>query len=129
MSRPDGNVSVKRRPRWRRWLLAVGLVLLAVVACWVAGHLLARQAAAREVAEAAAELDRTDPGWRLEDIEAARAVYPDEENGARYVEAASRQLPKDWPGKRKDGSMALSLETDEGPLGLQQALTPPQLPD
>jgi hypothetical protein len=40
-----------------------------------------------------ADMDRTDPGWRLPDIEAARAVVPDAENSALRVMAASKLLP------------------------------------
>lgn len=46
-----------------------------------------------------AELDRTDPGWRLEEIEAARADLPEEENSARVVVAATGQMPKRWPSE------------------------------
>jgi hypothetical protein len=41
-----------------------------------------------------AELDRTDPGWRLPDIEAARAVVPDAENSALRVIEANKLLPE-----------------------------------
>lgn len=46
-----------------------------------------------------ADMDRTDPGWRLADIEAARAVVPDAENSALRVIAANKLLPqppKSW---------------------------------
>jgi hypothetical protein len=32
-----------------------------------------------------AEMDRAEPGWRLEDIEAAREQVPEEENSARVL--------------------------------------------
>ncbi len=41
-----------------------------------------------------AEMDRTDPGWRLPDIEAARAVVPDAKNSALRVMEASKHLPQ-----------------------------------
>ena len=44
-----------------------------------------------------AELDRTEPGWRWEDIEAARAEVPEEENSARIIVAAVEQMPQPWP--------------------------------
>lgn len=40
-----------------------------------------------------AELDQTDPGWRLEEIQAARAAVPDDRNGALVVLAAAERLP------------------------------------
>jgi hypothetical protein len=130
MSRPEANVPVKRR-RWWPWLLALGLALLSITGCLTVNHLLARWATAREVTAAVAELDRTELGWRLEDIEAARAVYPDEENGARYVEAAHALLAPSWPpqSQARGQRTPLTLETEQGPLDLTQALTPPQLPD
>ncbi len=39
-------------------------------------------------------MDRADPGWRLPDIEAARAVVPDAENSALRVMEASKHLPQ-----------------------------------
>ncbi len=44
-----------------------------------------------------ADLDRTEPGWRLEEIEAAREEVPEEENSARVIVAAAGQMPKRWP--------------------------------
>jgi hypothetical protein len=51
------------------------------------------------VQEAIAEVDRRDPGWRLEELEAKRAVVPDAENGALVVLTTTRFLPKDWENK------------------------------
>jgi hypothetical protein len=54
--------------------------------------------------EALAELDRTDPGWRIKDIEAARVPVSDAENGALCVVAAAHHLPNDWPPWEIDGA-------------------------
>jgi hypothetical protein len=43
------------------------------------------------------ELDQSEPGWRLEDIEAARREIPEERNSARFCVAASKLLPQGWP--------------------------------
>jgi hypothetical protein len=48
------------------------------------------------LSEALAELDRAAPGWRMQDLQAARAVPPEAENGARVVLAAAKLLPPDW---------------------------------
>jgi hypothetical protein len=45
---------------------------------------------------AVAELDRTDPGWRLQDLESARAAVPAECNSATVVADAMTALPKGW---------------------------------
>jgi hypothetical protein len=52
--------------------------------------------------EALAQLDRSDPGWRLEDIEDAREQIPDAENSARVVVAAAKLMPRRWPPREFD---------------------------
>jgi hypothetical protein len=42
------------------------------------------------------ELDRTDPGWRLQDVERARAAVPADSNSALVVADALEALPKGW---------------------------------
>jgi hypothetical protein len=85
---------------WKtRWLRRVAYVLLAglaSVACW---HFFRHYQVTTKLQQAEAALDRSDPGWRLADIEAARAVVPDEQNSARCVVRAVQLLPKDWPPK------------------------------
>jgi hypothetical protein len=48
-------------------------------------------------AEAIAETERLDPHWRLEDVEAGRAVVPAERNSGDVAMAAKREMPKHWP--------------------------------
>src|SRR5262249_37705759 len=43
------------------------------------------------------ELDRTDPGWRWDDIQAARPTIPEDENAGNVLLAVPRLLPKEWP--------------------------------
>jgi hypothetical protein len=87
----------KRRRRWRPWLLGLGLSLLLMLAIGAAAYLYWRQGVHRRLAEALAELDATDPGWRLADIEKARADVPEDENSARVTVAVNRLLPEKWP--------------------------------
>src|SRR5262249_1737408 len=47
--------------------------------------------------DALAETDRLDPGWRLEELEAKRALIPDEENSAIDLIKARTLLPRRWP--------------------------------
>jgi hypothetical protein len=42
------------------------------------------------------ELDRTDPGWRMQEIEMARAEVLDESNSATVVAEATTALPNVW---------------------------------
>ena len=85
------------RPWWRRWLRrALTALLLAVVGAGVYfAYRHYRTVAALE--EALAALDRDEPGWRLQQIEAARTRVPDGENSARVVIAANGLLPRGWP--------------------------------
>jgi hypothetical protein len=51
----------------------------------------------RELAEAIAEADRTDSGWRLEELQSRRGTVPDSVNAARVVEKVVSLLPPGWP--------------------------------
>jgi hypothetical protein len=53
--------------------------------------------AANKLTSAIARLDREEPGWRWDELQARRAVVPDEENAALRLEAAFRLLPGGWP--------------------------------
>lgn len=93
------------KPR-RRWLKRVGcglLVLLvpALILLTIAlpNYVWRHHVVQQRLDEALASLDRNDPGWRLEDIEAAREQIPEEANSAPVVVAAARLLPRDWPSK------------------------------
>jgi hypothetical protein len=57
---------------------------------------------AKNLQETLAEMDRTEPSWRLQDIEAARERVPEDENSARVVVAATKLLPKNWPALEFD---------------------------
>src|SRR5713226_5803442 len=67
----------------------------------------------RELRAAIAEADRLDPGWRLAELEAARAEILDEENAALQVLAArrllpaARLLPADWLAPPPGGGPSL----------------------
>jgi hypothetical protein len=43
------------------------------------------------------EIDRADPSWRFDELNARRAEIPADENMARRVETAAEALPRDWP--------------------------------
>jgi hypothetical protein len=105
----------------------VGILLLVIVGPLLAIHYFDGAAAERALAEAIAEADRLDPGWRLEDIEAARRQIPDEKNGAFVVVSAHRKLPAKWlttvdheltqpPPIRLDDEVAKELRDQLKPL-------------
>jgi hypothetical protein len=81
------------RPRWRKWLL-----LLLLAAGLLGGGYICFAISARWEWEAAAdELNRLDPRWRLEEVEADRADIPKRRNAALTVMAVKPLMPKKWP--------------------------------
>lgn len=77
--------------RWKKWVLRIGLGTVAVVAAGLLGvRFYFRWTGRAELARITAELDATDPGWRLPALTAAREAKlpPDDEN----VYALSEQI-------------------------------------
>ncbi|HEY7328121.1 MAG TPA: hypothetical protein VH592_10795 [Gemmataceae bacterium] len=88
--------TTKSRP-WISGLKFLGLGLLILAMLTALGVFWHRDKMASKLQQMMAEMDRTDTGWRLEDIEAARAEVPDEDNSARVILEAAKQMPKRWP--------------------------------
>ncbi len=86
----------RRRPTWRwlKWLARSVLILALGVAIHGAVAYYRTSGALRQMA---ADLDRKDPGWRLEEIEAARPAVPDAENGGLIVRDTLPLMPMLWP--------------------------------
>ncbi|HZY88924.1 MAG TPA: hypothetical protein VFE78_29130, partial [Gemmataceae bacterium] len=98
---PDVAIQVPQ-PRRRRWLRRVAVtLLLALIGLGVRGYYSHRKVTA-DLEAALAALNREEPGWRLKDIEAARAVVPDSENGALCVAETIKLLPQKWPSEEFD---------------------------
>jgi hypothetical protein len=97
--RPRELPVVRRRrfPRWVRWLLWPLLALLLLLGVTAAALGVRHKLAVDRLAEATAALDAAHPGWRLEDLEAARAEVPDDENSAPIMLDTVKLLPKNWP--------------------------------
>jgi hypothetical protein len=100
----------RRRLRWA--ILAVG----AVLACLIGLYAYVEYANEREIQDAIAEADRLDPGWRFEDLEAARAAVPDAENSATLVLAAHALIPAKWPTPPANQTPDLQERLDAVPL-------------
>src|SRR5262245_56107814 len=91
------GVSFGQRPWWRSkfsFALAGTAVALTVGALVVCGYRL--YAARQELADAIAETDRLDPGWRLHDLEAQRLFPPVEQNAALQVFKVMSLIPQGW---------------------------------
>jgi hypothetical protein len=80
----------KPRTAWRPWrVVRIGVsgILLAIVA-FIGVYCFREYLAERDLQDAVAEADRLDPGWRLEEMDANRAVIPAAENSEVYVTKA-----------------------------------------
>ncbi len=93
---------------FKRGLLIVGILLfIALLARWQVGRIGQRQLDAMN-----AHLDSTEPGWRLDEIEAARtqAAPPGEKNPAILIIAFHKSIPPEW------NSYLGSRDWDWGPV-------------
>jgi hypothetical protein len=133
-ARPGGRLGrLWRRARQNPALAGLGLVaaglLAGVVALALRGGPRPPDAPAPapapqedEVMKVVAELNRSDPDWRLEHLEAKRTAVPSERNSARKIEAAKRLLPADWSRQRQQYEKAFgSRPVDVPPRPDQQA--------
>ncbi|MCI0460357.1 MAG: hypothetical protein L0Z62_25675 [Gemmataceae bacterium] len=122
ITQPPQQAAAPRRSG-RRWLVLAVVLILLIGGLFAGGvDLHHRQAADSSLQEALNEADRFDPGWRLQDIQAKRAVIPDHENGALHVLRVVKQLPKGWG----ESELFMKLfQTDELPPEVQ--LTEPQI--
>ncbi|MBI3411703.1 MAG: hypothetical protein HY040_25515 [Planctomycetes bacterium] len=76
------SVAVPPKRRWRRWALRIVLAFVVIVVLAFGVRTLFTLWDDADLAEIIAQLDRDDPNWRLEDIEAQRREVPPEENSA-----------------------------------------------
>jgi hypothetical protein len=69
------------------------MIIVVGLGCWSYFWTQARN----ELNAAIAKLDREDPGWRWDALQANRAAVADEENAAPRLEAVFNHLPGGWP--------------------------------
>jgi hypothetical protein len=92
MIEPDA-IALSTNPRLRKLLwAALPSALILLVLAWL-GY---QWYWDRDFRAAIADTDRLDPGWRLMELETARAVVPDSENAALHVLAAKKAMPAGW---------------------------------
>jgi hypothetical protein len=97
------QIEVRRRRKKRRKWSLIGLVILVfagILGTYPAMNYLAR----REWEKAVAEAQREDGPWRIDDLEAKRAVVPEAENSYQIVRKALPLLPAQWPSWRYAGN-------------------------
>jgi hypothetical protein len=88
---------------FRRGWFWVPVCVIVAVALGVGFLAWLRLDAFNDLQTAIAELDASDPGWQLADIEKSRHFVPEAENGALVVNAAHDLLPKRWSDDYPDG--------------------------
>ena len=124
--------SPPRRPfGWLKRLvigLAVTSVVLAVLTTLARFCLLITHRG--RTAEVIARLDRIDPGWRSEQMEAARKVVPEGVNSATPLLSAGRMIPEDWPRTLATRPLYVPDREDDEPIRLlistiEQTYPPP----
>jgi ABC-type transport system involved in multi-copper enzyme maturation permease subunit len=72
------------------------LVVASILAAFLISLLIWSEHSSKSLREALAETDRMLPGWRLDDLEAARERVPDAKNAALRVTGAGNLLPTAW---------------------------------
>jgi hypothetical protein len=87
-----GSSGARRRKR----LLLIALIVLTVGLLAASFYFLVYWQDI-QLQRALAETDQRDPGWRLLELEANRAVVPEEQNSAVILVAANKLLPATWP--------------------------------
>jgi hypothetical protein len=96
MSEPlasPGPFPIRRRRRWPYVIAVLSLLLLVGIGLYAYLNV----ASEGELRAALAETERIDLRWRLEDVEADRAVIPEAENSGGPAMDARRLLPQNWP--------------------------------
>src|SRR5216683_6996387 len=107
-----------KKPIWKRPVLLGGLGVVLIGGLLLGWFFYAKRASDKELQDAIAEADRLDPGWRLEELEAKRAVIPAAENSAEQILAIKNMLPTPWPSRAFSDlpkSMEAVRRPDENP--------------
>ncbi len=106
-----------RRRKWPRRLLGAFFVLALLLG---GGAFYSFWSASLEMSSVLAQIDRLDPGWRLEDLEARRRSIPDAQNSALKIVAISRL---------QAGQTVWTPAMDKlfGENGISEAELPPQV--
>jgi hypothetical protein len=109
------------RSQRRMWGILVLVVVLPLVG--IAGSYGYRYYEAnRELRQVILETEQVEPRWRLEDVEADRAIIPDHDNSGLVTIEAARLLPKDFPRWYSPPSDVTQEEHDKL-LALQQSFS------
>jgi hypothetical protein len=111
---PEPAQSPPEEPRRWGWRSRVILVLLAIFVCFAglvpAGRAWKRQRAEREYAQAVADLERTEPNWDWERLNAARKRPPAGQNAAELIPQIKKRVHADWGKELREAKWQPLLE-------------------
>lgn len=104
---PSAEPSAARPPRvWLRLGVALGVLLAGLLIFGALRRQIDLGRAAEQIRRVQDDLDAADPGWRMDEILAARSDPPPGKNSADTVVAARRALGGSWPNPAFDGQFA-----------------------
>lgn len=98
---------IMARSHWRRRLILGLLLLMAMFAAVVGWSYWKSRSALRD---AMAEAERTDPHWRIDDLEAHRTPVKDDENSALVIAAAKLMIDNSLGVKQREDENSRELE-------------------
>jgi hypothetical protein len=109
---------------WKRRFALAALLGVLIAGLLLGWHFYNQSLLEKELQDAIAEADRLDPGWRLEELVAKRAVIPDLENSAIQIMALRTLVPNQWPASLEQmPKPAEQAGHDEDPLqSIEEAL-------
>ena len=81
--------SAKRR---RLRYLVIGAIVVLVLLLVVGGYAFLTLSGTYQLDAAIAEADQSDPNWRLSDLEASRANYPDADNSMLWIQETHKLI-------------------------------------
>jgi hypothetical protein len=121
--------NAKRRRAWRRmgfwFVVAIAGCLVVVGGRYGIRHF----QVTNDLKTAQAELDQREPGWRLADLEASRAVLADDDNAALCVEEVDRIMAKTRPAPRPPATAVNGRRGGTPPANGPAGADPAQLED
>jgi hypothetical protein len=81
---------------WRRLLLGIVALVVILIVVGAIQQFQEGSTSASRLKKFKENLDKSDPNWRLEELEGAREQPPEDDNSSRVIVTATRLLPKEW---------------------------------
>src|SRR5713101_6247571 len=123
---------------WKRRIRTAAIVVFIVVGTPFGVHFYLRCSTERDLRQAMAEADRSDPGWQLLELESKRKTLPDAENSALKIISVKRAMPSRWPNSPRinlgpgrsviETDLEIDIEDQIGRLSPEMQLSPEVIP-